>query len=102
MCPWDPMGLRWSGGISLLDSGDLREKNRDILHFHQVLRATDGPEIRIEAQECGHSFMQPPDQKDHSTTIATIDDAVVVVLECRSYRVWHAHTLVSSSGYQEM
>jgi len=26
MCPWDPVGLRWSGGISLLDSGDLGER----------------------------------------------------------------------------
>jgi hypothetical protein len=23
MCPWDPMGLRWSGGISPLGSGGL-------------------------------------------------------------------------------
>ncbi|OQW30721.1 MAG: hypothetical protein A4E20_16095 [Nitrospira sp. SG-bin2] len=62
------------------------EKNRDILHFFQCLRAADGTEIRIEAQECGHWFIQPSNPKDHSTGIAMIDDAVAVVPDCGACR----------------
>jgi hypothetical protein len=38
------------------DSGKGR-KNGGILHFHHFLRATDGPETHIEAQERGHSLI---------------------------------------------
>jgi hypothetical protein len=75
------------------------EKNGDILHFHQFLRATDWPETRIEAQECGHSRIQPSNPKDHSTIIATIHDAVAVAPDCGARRARYAYTLASSSGY---
>jgi hypothetical protein len=79
-----------------------RGKNRDILHFHKCLRAADGPEARIEAQECSYSLIQPSDQKTTVTIIATIDNVIAVVPDCGARRAWQTHTLASSSGYQEM
>jgi hypothetical protein len=78
------------------------QKNGDILHFHQCLQATDGPETCLKAQECGHSLIQPSDPKDPSTNIATTDDAAAVAPDYGSRREWHTHALASSSAYQEM
>jgi hypothetical protein len=78
-----------------------REKNRDILHFLQCLGATDGTETRIEAQECGHWFIQPSDPKGHSTVIARIDDVIAVVPDCGACCAWQTHIVASSSGDKE-
>ena len=93
------VSLRWPLGFL---TRRVEGKNRDILHFHQCLRVADGSEARIEAQECGYSLIQPFDQKDHSMTIAAIDDVTAVVPDCGARRAWQAHTLASSSGYQEI
>ena len=60
----------------------LRSKDEDILRFHQFRQAANGPETRIEAQECGHSLIQYSDPKDHSTVIVAIDDAIAVDPGC--------------------
>jgi hypothetical protein len=56
---------------------------------------TLGPQLSI-------GLIQPFDPKDHSATIATIDDVTAVVPDCGARRAWQTHTLASSSDNQKI